>query len=244
MIPATPAQQRRLLDLQHIDTTIRRLEHRRAHLPEQKAVDENVDTLRRVNAEYATGRDTLDRLELQQRRHENELAAVDSRRRSEEGRMYSGLITSEKELEALRSELSSLRARKGSLEDALLDVMGQREDLESLAATLQERHAELTGMVDELAAARDAAATDIDAELAEARARRQSLAADLPDEMLASYEELRARKDGVGVAELQGRTCMGCRLQLTAIELEELREDAQRGLARCAQCSRILVPVG
>ncbi len=243
MIPATPAQQRRLLDLQRVDSAIHKLRYRRANLPEQKALDDNAETLARVTSEYATARDRLDRLSTQQRRHEAEIATVDSRRKSEEGRMYSGLIRSEKEVDALRAELSSLRARKGDLEDALIEIMEQVEDLESLVATLKERHGELTGAVAALTEARDHAATDIDAELRERAAERDAVAKELPGEVLEYYEELRARKDGVGVAELQGRTCAGCRLELTQIELEDVRADSAEGLARCEQCGRILVLV-
>lgn len=243
MTPATRPEQRRLLDLQHVDTAIRQLEHRRAHLPEQKALEENGDTLARVSAEYGTARDQLERLAVQQRRHENEIATVEARRKSEEGRMYSGLIRSEQQLGALKSELAALRNRKSELEDALLEIMEQVEELESLTATLKERHAELTSSVDELTAARDHAATDIDGELAERREQREKIVADIPDDVVDYYDELRSRKDGVGVAELQGRTCAGCRLQLTAMELEEVRANADKGLARCEQCGRILVPV-
>ncbi|MBA2529070.1 MAG: hypothetical protein H0V19_03760 [Euzebyales bacterium] len=243
MIPATPAEQRRLLDLQHLDTAIRKLQHRRANLPEQKALEDNADTLSRVAEEYRIATDRLERLGIQQRRHESEVATVDSRRKSEEGRMYGGLIRSEKELEALRHELGSLRARKNELEDALLEILEQVEELESMVTTLRERHGELSGQVAALTEARDAAATDIDAELEQRQSERKALAADLPEEVVSYYEELRARKDGVGVAELQGRTCAGCRLELTATELEDLRRDAKEGLARCEQCGRILVLV-
>ena len=241
MIAATPAEQRRLLDLQRVDTDIRKLGHKRANLPEQKALDDNADTLGRVSSEYATSRDQLERLRLQQKRHEQEIATVDSRRKSEEGRMYGGLIRSEKELEALRAELGSLRGRKSELEDSLLEIMEQTEELESLVATLQERHSESSGQVDALTQARDHAATDIDAELVSRTTERATIAGSLPAEVVEYYEELRARKDGVGVAELQGRTCAGCRLELTAIELEQVREDVAEGLARCEQCGRILV---
>jgi hypothetical protein len=242
VIPATPEQQRRLLALQEIDTTIRKLEHRRANLPEQRALDDNADTLQRISAEYASSRERLARLTTQQRRHETEIAAVEARRRSEEGRMYSGLIRSEKELEALRHELASLRGRKGDLEDALLEVMQSVEDLESMVATLAERHGELGGMVAQLAHARDVAAADIDAELGDLRAERSVVAADLPPALLAAYDDLRARKDGVGAAALQGRACMGCRLELPAVELEDLRATAVSGAATCPQCGRIVVP--
>lgn len=157
--------------------------------------------------------------------------------------MYSGQIRSEKELEALRQEIGSLRGRKADLEESLLEIMEQVEDLESLVATLKERHVELTGSVEVLTKARDTAATDIDAELARRRSEREEAAAKLPDEVLEYYDELRGRKEGVAVAELQGRTCAGCRLELTQTELEEARRDSAEGLARCEQCGRILVPV-
>jgi uncharacterized protein len=156
--------------------------------------------------------------------------------------MYSGLITSEKELEALRHELSSLRNRKNDLEDALLELMEQCEDTDGLVASLKDRHAELTASVAELTTARDTAATDIDAELEQRRDERAAIAAELPPAVLSVYDGLVARKQGLGAAALQGRTCSGCRLELTAIELEELRETARDSLALCAQCGRVLVP--
>lgn len=241
VIPASPTEQRQLLALQEVDTAIRQLEHRRANLPEQKALDDNAETLRRVAAEYAAAREERDTLERRQRRLEEEVATIDARRRSEERRMYSGLITSEKELEAIRGELSSLRSRKNDLEDSQLEVMERLEELASLVDTLAERHDELTRQVDELTAARDQAATGIDTELSERRAERAKAADGVDAEVLGYYDDLRSRKAGVAVAELQGRTCSGCRLDLTAIELEETHERVKQGLAKCPQCDRILV---
>ena len=241
MIAATPEQQRQLLALQAVDSAIGQLEHRRANLPEQKALDENAETLAKVSTEYAAAKDKLARLSEQQRKHEAEISTVESRRKSEEGRMYSGLIRSEKELEALRHEIGSLKGRKADLEESLLEIMEQVEDLEGLVETLKARHLELTASVDELTSARDHAATDIDTELTEKRAERTQAAAGLPDDVLEYYDTLRARKEGLAVAELQGRTCAGCRLELTQIELEDVRSDAAGGLARCEQCGRILV---
>jgi predicted nucleic acid-binding Zn-ribbon protein len=243
VIAATPAEQRRLLDLQRVDTEIRKLEHRRSHLPEQQALDVNAETLAKVATEYATAKEQLQRLAIQQKRHENEIATVETRRKSEEARKYSGQIRNEQQLEALNHELGSLRGRKSELEDALLEIMEQTEELESLVATLKERHAELTGQVAELTEARNHAASDIDADLARHAEERASVAKGLPEHVVEYYEDLRARKDGVGVAELRGRTCEGCRLELTAIELEDVHANSQTGLARCEQCGRILVPV-
>ena len=241
MIAATPEEQQLLLALQGVDTAIAQLEFRRANLEEQKALDENAETLAKVSTEYASAKDRLARLSEQQRKHEAEIATIDSRRKSEEGRMYSGLIRSEKELEALRHEIGSLKGRKADLEEALLEIMEQVEDLESLVETLKQRHVELTGAVEEMTAARDTAATDIDAELAQRREDRQGALAGIPAEVLEYYDALRERKGGIAVAALQGRTCAGCRLELTQTELEDMRSDAEHSLPKCEQCGRILV---
>ncbi len=241
MIPATREEQQRLLELQHLDTAIHQLEHRRAHLPEQKALDENAATLQQLAADYATNKDDLETAERAQRRLEEEISTVEARRKSEEGRMYSGLITSEKELGALRNEIAALRARKSDLEDELLEVMERVEELTGMVGSLRSRHEELSGKADELTKARDEAATEIDAELAARRAERHTVAGDVDAELLDTYTRLRDRKGGVALAALDGRTCSGCRLELTAIELEEVREAAARGLGKCAQCDRLLI---
>lgn len=241
MTAATPVEQRRLLELQHIDTTIGQLEHRRANLPEQKALDENTDELQRVALEHTSAKDELEDLQRRQIRHEQDIAQIDSRRKSEEGRMYSGLITSDRELEALRTELGSLRNRKSDVEDALIDVMERVEELTSLVAALEARHAQLKADISTLTEAREAAAVEIDGELAVRQAGRKEVAANLDPELLTAYDDLRPRKAGLAVAELKGRTCLGCNLDLTATEMEETRDATASRLARCPQCGRIVV---
>lgn len=244
MIPASPAEQRKLHDLQQVDTAIRKLQVRRASLPEQQALDENAETLRAITEEFAGARERLDVLNRQQSRLEQEIATLDARRKAEEGRMYSGLITSEKESEALRNELHSIKGRKRDLEDQLIEVMEELEGLESLTKTLQERHTELTTKVAELTEARDHAASDIDTEIAQRQTEREAVAAEVPEEIREYYETVREKKQGLGVAQLEGRGCSGCRLELTAIELEDLKAETARGLANCPQCGRILVNAG
>ncbi|MGH8903200.1 MAG: zinc ribbon domain-containing protein [Egibacteraceae bacterium] len=241
MIAASRAEQRRLLELQQVDTAIRRLLHRRANLPEQQALDDRADLHARVRSELGAARERLDRLERGQRRHERELDTVERRYASETQRKYSGAIKSQKELEALDAELSSLQTRTSDLEDTLLEIMEQREETESLIAALEEREAELAREVAAATTVRNEAAAGIEEDLGKRVAERQVVAADLPAPVLKYYDDVRARKDGVAVAELQHRTCAGCRLELTMTEMQEVRERVDRGLARCEQCGRILV---
>jgi uncharacterized protein len=241
VIPATREQQQQLVQLQDIDSRIRQLEHRRTNLPEQKALDENASTLQAIAADYASTKEELEVAERRQKHLEGEISTVESRRKSEEGRMYSGLIASQKELEALRSEIVTLKGRKSDLEDELLEVMERVEDLSGRVESLKARHEELTGRVAELTKARDEAATEIDAALGEQRAEREQAAGGVDSELLSTYKDLRYRKGGIAVAQLDGRTCTGCRIELTAIELVEVGSHAASGIAKCAQCDRLLI---
>lgn len=241
MTKASPEDQRRLLELQATDTAIRQLRYRRTNLPEQQTLDERAALLDRITADHMTASDELVAVDRRNKRLENEISTVDARRRSEEARMYSGAIASEREVQALRSELSTLKARKHDLEDELLEVMERQEELHSTIATLDARRAELQAEVGPLQAARDAAATEIDGDLASHEAARAELAHQLADDLLRRYDDLRARKDGVAVVELRDGSCQGCFLELSTGELEEGRELGVLGLARCVQCGRLLV---
>jgi hypothetical protein len=238
---ASPEEQRRLLELQVTDTAIRQLRYRRSNLEEQQAVDERAGLLDRLTGDHMASSDELVAVDRQQKRLENDINTVDARRKAEEARMYSGVIASEREVEALRSELSTLRTRKRNLEDELLEVMERHEELTSAVQTLTARRAEVEAEVGPLERARDLAAAEIDRELAARQAARAELAHRLPDDLVRRYDELRARKDGVAVVELRDGTCQGCFLEITPGELQEGHELGIHGLARCVHCERLLV---
>lgn len=241
MTKASPEDERRLLELQTTDTAIRLLRYRRSNLEEQRALDERASLLDRLTADHMASSDELVAVDRQQKRLENDINTVEARRKAEEARMYSGVIASEREVEALRSELSTLRTRKRDLEDELLEVMERHEELTSTVQTLEARRTEVQAEAAPLEQARDVAAADIDGELAMRQAARAELAHRLSDDLVRRYDELRARKDGVAVVELRDGTCQGCFLELTPGELQEGRELGIHGLVRCVQCERLLV---
>jgi hypothetical protein len=66
--------------------------------------------------------------------------------------------------------------------------------------------------------------------------------ASVPASLVSTYERLRTRLGGVGVARVVGNHCDGCHLTLSAVELDHLRHLPPGEVATCEQCSRILVP--
>ena len=88
---------------------------------------------------------------------------------------------------------------------------------------------------------RDAAAAELTAQQQQSRAERDKLAADIPADLLALYERLRAQLGGVGVGALHQKRCGGCQLNVGASELARFATAPTDEVLRCEECNRILV---
>ncbi|HET6963882.1 MAG TPA: C4-type zinc ribbon domain-containing protein [Acidimicrobiales bacterium] len=231
-----------LLAVQDLDLTLDQLRHRRAHAPEREElarIDGEVRALEGRSGEIDAARAVLtDR----QAKAEAELAATEERAGVINKRLYGGEVSATKDLQAMSAELDQLKARSSALEDAGLEVLEALEPLDAQAADVQAGLERLAGERAEAASRLAEAEADIDSEAAEVSARRKEAATRVPEALLATYERLRARLGGVGVARLVGNHCDGCHLTLSAAELDQVRHLPEGEVYTCEQCSRILVP--
>jgi uncharacterized protein len=230
-----------LLVLQEHDTTLDQLRHRRTHLPERaelKDVEVKRAALAVERAEVAAARDEV---AARQANLEKDIAASEQRVVEIDKRMYSGEVTASRDLQAMTHEIESIKRRVSTLEDHALEAMEEREPLDAAVAELDERDAGFVELASTLTAAIAAAEAEIDAELDRETAARAAALADVPGDLLADYERLRARLGGIGAARLEHGTCMGCRMKLPATELDRIKHQSPDELVHCDQCGRILV---
>lgn len=239
-VKASPQSQLRLLELADLDAELARLDHRRRGLPE-------VAELIRLEARASELKDALvvtetelGDLNREQSRAERDVDQVRTRIQKDRARLDAGQVSAARELASLQSEIESLHRRQGDLEEIVLELMERRETLDS-------RHAELTAERDGLgsematvAARRDAAVKEIDEQAAKASDQRGNVAAEVPADLLALYDQIRKTK-GVGAAMLRAGRCEGCHLSLNAADLNVIRASAPDEVVRCEECRRILV---
>ena len=230
---------RQLLDLQAEDTGIARLNERRASLPEAARLAEVQNQLAELEADLEIATKQNQEIGREQSRLEADIEAIDQKVAREEQRMLSGKVANPKELSALQAEVESLKRKRGSIEDDLLEVMVSREGATATVDKLDGERSQAAAERDELTKKVDELTKEIDAELAEHAVKRDHAAALVPDDLRALYEKIRAAKNGVGAAALVGGTCEGCHTKLPAVEAERIRKE--KGLQRCDNCRRILV---
>lgn len=121
----------------------------------------------------------------------------------------------------------------------MLEVMERVEELEGRHAELREVRAALAGRIGEATAARDAAAQDLIARIAEVQVRRDPIAAALPADLLARYEEAARRSGGTGVGVLKANACTACRITFPMSEINAYLTGPP--LTTCSQCRRLLI---
>jgi len=183
----------------------------------------------------------VDDLAVEQEKLEADVEAVRARRDRDRTRMDQGLVTNPRDLERMQHEMESLERRITTLEDEELEVMARLEDAQRTLDELGVQVADAEVRSARLEESRDAKYAEIDAELAQVAADRGPLADNMPADLLALYDRLRAAKNGVGAAELRARQCGGCMLTLDNAELAVIRAAAEEEVVRCEECQRILV---
>jgi predicted nucleic acid-binding Zn-ribbon protein len=231
----------RLLEIQDLDIAADQLRHRRATLPERAQMATANAAIANHEAGIVEFQDRRLAHLTSQRKVEDELEALAARAAAEEAKLYGGGVTALRELQALQSELEAVRRRQGQLED---EALADMESVEELSLLIAEEEREVAGRereVIQLIGVIGAAEAAIDSELATTAAGREALADGLSADLLATYERLRARLDGVAVARLEGGHCLGCHLALPATEVDAVRRAPEGAFVTHEGCGRILV---
>ncbi len=226
---------RLLLDLQKLDLTrdaaVARLNRIAAALATSPAVAEAEAAIRAAEASLAAADRTLRTLTAEREDLQTHVNA-------EEQKLYGGGFKNPREVQNLQRETESLKRRLATLEDGVLEAMLARDAADADMGQARQRLA---------AAERDGAARHAD--LAEAQsklsaavrkvdARRASLLAAIPPADHAIYERLRRAKAGRAVAELDGRACGTCGMEIPVEEAHRAADGS--ALVYCSGCGRVL----
>jgi len=183
--------------------------------------------------------DELESARRDQRQVEGEIDALGQRLDEERARLFAGSLSSGREIQAAEAEIASTSRRRSEHEDQLLEVMERVEALEVRLAELRDVRGSLAGRIAAAAEARDAAAQELIARIAEVKVRRDPVAAALPSSLLERYELAAGRSGGTGVGMLKNNACTACRITFPMSEINTYLTGPP--LTTCSQCRRLLV---
>jgi len=190
----------------------------------------------RVRGRLASEQQHLEELKHQQRSLEWEIDDLGTKVTKIEQKLYSGSIANPKELANFQQEAEGMKQRRGQLEDKALDIMDRVEcatasvditsgELEALEAKWRSEQKELSAEAEQLKTA-----------LSELGQRRQQVSSEIDPDVVELYQQLKKQKD-TAVAKVEQGICRGCRISLSASEVQRVRGG---DLTQCSSCGRIL----
>lgn len=226
-----------LVELQDLDTRSDKNADLRVSLQTKLA-----DVAALDSARAAVERDTHSVAELKSklRALELETSRLSDKLKQVNDRLYGGRITNAKELADLNQDEKMLQRRKSELEDQSLAFMEQIEAAERVVNEKQSTHAKIATDTTARHNQERTQLTGLDADDAALELKRQAHRAQLPTDVLRTYDHLRQTKKGRAVVKVMAASCVACGTALPSGLLSRLKLNNE--LVFCTNCERILAP--
>ncbi|MFC2010722.1 zinc ribbon domain-containing protein [Chloroflexota bacterium] len=224
---------KKLYQLQEVDLELESNEQSQNQIAAQLGESEAVI---RVRIKLTREHQFLEESNREQHSIEWEIDDLTSKLVPSEEELYSGRIHNPKELANAQHEIDLLKARRGQLEDKVLEIMGRVElttqNIATIESELKILEVEWQGQQKQLSASLEQLKTI----LSSLQEKRQLLIVEFDRQTIEVYQELKKHK-GVAVAKVEQGICRGCSISLPITELQQARSGS---LVRCSSCGRIL----
>jgi predicted nucleic acid-binding Zn-ribbon protein len=228
-----------------ITDALRECHRLRKHL---KAIQEEIDrgprvlkirqeTLAAARQAHKDHHDSITRLKLKQREDEGTLKQTETRLAKLEEQLTG--ISNQKEYEAKQSEIAQAKAKKSSLEDAILGAITESEAKTAAIPAVEKKWADAQA---EFAEFQREAAERLERLKNDQEASRQALAkveATLPEDMRPRYDQLVKAHGPEAMAGVKDKTCQGCRTTIPDQRMTDIRNGQ---FVQCSTCGRMLYP--
>lgn len=237
---APVSDQRTLLDIQALDTTLAKLTHQKNVHPTLATLEELTGRAEDLDRSRAETQVLVTDTRRELLKAETDVEQVRNRAERDRQRLESG-SGSPKDLQALTQELEMLAKRQNDLEDIELEVMERLETAEGeLAATTEQLEA-IRADITRTEAERDEAFANLDGQIEQIRAQREELAGGVDADLLALYERVRAKSGGLGVVALKGGATQGIQIPLSLTEKSAIEAAPPEQVIRSEDYDYILV---
>ncbi len=187
---------------------------------------EVVDAANLALNEHRTSRATL----------EKDIAAVQSRLNRFKEQLMS--VKTNKEYQAMQTEIAVGEREVGRLEDQLLERMLETDDLSHNVIQAEQRLAEEQTRVDTRREHIEQECAAFQTQLATFDIERSKVAEQLPSQTMSLFETLARGRKGVAVVEAKLGRCTSCHVRLRPQLFNDVRSNST--LIQCESCQRIL----
>lgn len=237
-MPAVAETLKALYALQTIDSQIQKAKRAQAALDNGTAATAAAEA---AHAEEQQKRSTHHRLAGDLKDSELKSAAIETKRKNYQQKLYQGTVTNPKELANIEKEIEALGRQQSDLDGRILELMEETEQAQAALALAEEQARQADGHRAGVLASFRSRREALDLDLTDLARQRQEAESAVEDKAaLKRYESIRAKPGGIGIARIEGSTCGGCHMTLPNALIKTVKEGSQ--IQTCENCGRMLLP--
>ena len=181
----------------------------------------------------------LEALEHERKKAGDTIKLQEEKIKNIDEKLFSGTITSAKELMNYQEEIKQLKQANENLEDREIKLMIEIDEKRPGLLELTEKKNLLEKEFEEISRELEVNVKEIEKIISGLKQKRLDVIKKIPAEILKKYDELRKRKDGIAVSLMKNNFCQACSVQISSGELQKIK-DGQK-IHKCPMCSRMLV---
>ncbi len=224
----------RVIALQRLDSAAQDAQRRLAEEPErEKALDARIDAAKQ---ELAAAKERLAANHSARREIEKDVAVHQGR--LSKFREQAMAVKTNQEYHAVQHEISFAQTEIKTREDQILELMVAADELSAGAKRAESALAAEQKAVEADRQALAAERTELTAAIARIAAERATTVAGITPQVLATFDLVARRRNGVAVAEARDGICTICHVRIRPQVFNTVRRNVD--IVQCDHCQRIL----
>ncbi|MEC9466708.1 MAG: C4-type zinc ribbon domain-containing protein [Myxococcota bacterium] len=224
-----------LFEIQKIDSEMFQLQERRKTLAEKlETLESQVNGL---GGEIASLESEMGVFEKEAKTLESTVQAEKLKIKKWEARLKE--IRNQREFLALSREIDGAKKSVERAEERTLEIWKSKEAVEQKLEDIRDKQTDLGVQANDERDNVKSSIADFEEQSTQSAARREELSGGVPASIMRLYDQVRAKRRGVGLAEVVGGTCMGCNVALRPQQFIVL----QRGesIEQCPHCQKLMI---
>jgi predicted nucleic acid-binding Zn-ribbon protein len=207
---------------------------KRKTLPEKlNKLDEAFDAFQ---SEMEQNKKKYDEIKARHTEYENKVKKINEGMIRTKERLLE--VKNNKEYQAMLKEIETAEAARGDVETEIISILDELENLAVLVKKDQETLNEQRKKYEVERKLIEADLNSVDTDFVNCEQQRAGLTDKVPVDLLARYEKIKKRNNGVGVISVWKSVCNGCHMNIPPQLYIELQKTSD--LIACPNCQRIM----
>lgn len=228
-----------LVELQMIENAISARSSEIEAVKNNKELEQTEKKLAEVKVKYDEISGRYGELESKRKKFEDTVEMQSEKIKSNEGKLFSGTITSAKEIENYQEEVKILKGKNSEMEDQILELMIELEEMSEEVKQAGSEKARAESEVGRIKNEMNEKLEVLKHIIEGLQKRRDDVSSKIPGDYLKKYREVKSKKGGIAVSVLKDKFCNVCNMQIPAKDAEKIVDADQ--LYRCPLCGRLAV---